>query len=73
MWFMSYLQQNHQARSTATCNCVVKIHPVLQIQEWNKQQKEQGYVYALLFYDKLPDDVAAAARDLDLGIYEYGQ
>jgi hypothetical protein len=45
-------------------NCVVSQHPVLTVMKWSKTHKDQQYV--LLFYDKLPDDVADLAKDLDI-------
>lgn len=73
MWFMVYrmratkLSYSEMMGTWMTCNCTSKKHPVLQIQEWNEGQTGKQYQYILLFYDKLPDDVAEKAESLDIG------
>lgn len=49
----------------STGNCTSEEHPVLRIQKWMKSQ-EHSAQYVLLFYDKLPGDVAAQVKEIDV-------
>lgn len=69
MWFMVYLMRDQRTGPGQwgdPCNTVTKIHPVLQLKEWLDKPSGKEYFYRLLWYDKLPDDVAAQVKELDL-------
>lgn len=74
MWFMAYKMRQvigpeprRWLGSWATCNCTTDKHPVQQIKEWQQSPAGLEYQYLLLFYEKLPEDVAKAVGEIDCG------
>jgi hypothetical protein len=77
MWFMVYKSRsiNYGADDRmsfgpwAICNCTTRAHPVLQIKKWQQRENYETQC-VLIFYEKLPDDVASEVGEIDVGYNE---